>query len=216
VGATFQHRQLLLEYDVILDCWQQVAANLILESRDCELEDLMKRLVLKQVAVLLLVVGAVWPTLAQAEEKALAVVDSQRIAEEYEAARDAQEQYQKFLQELELEVGEREKVLTAMAEEIESQKMLLGEDALATKMQAFEQKRAEYFQFRESIDQRAEAEYKSKISPILDQIKTIVERLGKEKGYGIVVDSAALAVLYLDSEYDLTNDVLAALVRGDE
>jgi len=176
----------------------------------------MKRLVLKQVAVLLLVVGAVWPTLAQAEEKALAVVDSQRIAEEYEAARDAQEQYQKFLQELELEVGEREKVLTAMAEEIESQKMLLGEDALATKMQAFEQKRAEYFQFRESIDQRAEAEYKSKISPILDQIKTIVERLGKEKGYGIVVDSAALAVLYLDSEYDLTNDVLAALVRGDE
>ena len=171
---------------------------------------------LRQVALVLLVVGATWPTIAQAEEKALAVVDSQRIAEEYEAARDAQEQYQKFLQELELEVGEREKVLTAMAEEIESQKMLLGEDALQTKMQAFEQKRAEYFQFRESVDQRAEAEYKLKITPILDQIKTIVERLGKEKGYGIVVDSAALAVLYIDTDYDLTNEVLAALVRGDE
>ncbi|MFT5232410.1 MAG: Skp family chaperone for outer membrane protein [Candidatus Krumholzibacteriia bacterium] len=176
----------------------------------------MRKLMLKQAALVLLVIGATWPTLAQAEEKALAVVDSQRIAEEYEAARDAQEQYQKFLQELELEVGEREKVLTAMAEEIESQKMLLGEDALQTKMQAFEQKRAEYFQFRESVDQRAEEEYKSKISPILDQIKTIVERLGKENGYGIVVDSAALAVLYIDSDYDLTNEVLAALVRGDE
>ena len=116
---------------------------------------------------------------AAAEHKPLAVVDSQRIAEEYEAARDAQEQYQKFLRELELEVAEREKVLTAMAEEIESQKLLLGEDALATKVQAFEQKRAEYFQFRESIDQRAEAEYEAKITPILDQIKTIVERIGK-------------------------------------
>ena len=176
----------------------------------------MRKLMLRQVALVLLVVGATWPTIAQAEEKALAVVDSQRIAEEYEAARDAQEQYQKFLQELELEVGEREKVLTAMAEEIESQKMLLGEDALQTKMQAFEQKRAEYFQFRESVDQRAEAEYKLKITPILDQIKTIVERLGKENGYGIVVDSAALAVLYIDTDYDLTNEVLAALVRGDE
>ena len=103
-----------------------------------------------------------------------------------------------------------------MAEEIDSQKMLLGEDALATKMQAFEQRRAEYFQFRESIDQRAESEYKVKITPILDQIKLIVERIGKEKGYGIVVDSAALAVLYIDSDYDLTNSVLAALARGDD
>ena len=155
-------------------------------------------------------------TATAAEKKPLAVVDSQRIAEEYEAARDAQEQYQKFLRELELEVGEREKVLTAMAEEIESQKLLLGQDALATKVQAFEQKRAEYFQFRETIDQRAESEYDAKISPILDQIKTIVERLGKEKDYGMIVDSAALAVLYLDPAYDLTNDVLAALARGDD
>ena len=80
----------------------------------------------------------------------------------------------------------------------------------------FEKKRAEYFEFREGIDQRAEAEYKAKITPILDQIKTIVERIGKEKDYGLIVDSAALAVLYIDSDYDLTNDVLAALARGDD
>lgn len=175
----------------------------------------MRKLVLKQTILWLLLISAGLPTVAHAEEKSLAVVDSQRIADEYEAARDAQEQYTKFLQELELEVGDREKILTAMLEEIESQKILLGEDALATKMQAFEKKRAEYFQFRESIDQRAEAEYKTKIKPILDQIKTIVERLGREKGYGIIVDSASLSVLYLDSDYDLTNEVLAALVRGD-
>jgi Skp family chaperone for outer membrane proteins len=94
--------------------------------------------------------------------------------------------------------------------------MLLGEDALATKMQQFEQLRADYFTFRESIDQRAEAEYTAKITPILDQIKTIVERVGKEEGYGLIVDSAALAVVYVDPDFDLTNDVLAALARGDD
>ncbi len=177
----------------------------------------MRKTDLMRLAVLMLVVATMAAgTAVAADDKPLAVVDSQRIAEEYEAARDAQEQYQKFLRELELEVGEREKVLTAMAEEIDSQKMLLGEDALATKMQAFEQKRAEYFQFRESIDERAESEYKVKITPILDQIKLIVERLGKEKGFGIVVDSAAMAVLYLDPDYDLTNEVLVALARGDD
>jgi Skp family chaperone for outer membrane proteins len=43
-----------------------------------------------------------------------------------------------------------------------------------------------------------------------------VERIGKEKNYGVIVDSAALAVLYIDSKYDLTNEVLAALARGDD
>jgi outer membrane protein len=182
-----------------------------------EPEDDMRKNRLYAAVITMLALAALAAAPARAaDEKPLAVVDSQRIAEEYEAARDAQEQYQKFLRELELEVGEKEKALTAMMEEIESQKLLLGEDALATKMQAFEQKKAEYFQFRETIDQRAQAEYEAKISPITDQIKTIVERLAKEKGYGLIVDSAAMAVLYLDPKYDLTNDVLAALARGDD
>jgi len=166
---------------------------------------------------LVLVAGVLAPVGASASvDKPLAVIDTQRIAEEYEAAKDAQEQYQKFLEGLQQEVDQREKELTDMAEEIESQKMLLGEDALATKMQQFEQKKAEYFQFHEGIDQKAEAEYKTRISPILDQIKTIVERIGKEKGYGLIIDAAAVSVLYLDPDFDLTNDVLAALTRGDE
>ena len=167
---------------------------------------------------LLILVQAVLPTSAALAEdfKPVAVVDSQRIAEEYEAARDAQEQYEKFLQELKKEVEDKETELAALVEEIESQKMLLGEDALATKMQAFEKKRADYFQFRDGIDVRAESEYKVKISPILDQVKTIVERLGKEKKFGLIVDSAALGVLYIESEYDLTDDVLLALAKGED
>ena len=40
-------------------------------------------------------------------------------------------------------------------------------------------------------------------------MKTIVERIGKEEGYGLIVDSAALAVLYIDPDFDLTDEVLA-------
>jgi len=151
-----------------------------------------------------------------AELRPLAIIDSQRIAEEYEAARDAQEQYQKFIRELEREVADKEKALTALMEEIDSQKLLLGQEALATETQQFEKQRADYFQFRESIDQRAEAEYKTRIQPILDQVKTIVERLGKERNYGLIIDSAAISVLYVNPEFDLTNDVMQALVRGDK
>ena len=168
------------------------------------------------VLLLLALIVALGTGAAAAADRPQAVVDSQRIADEYDAARDAQEQYEKFLRELELEVTDREKELTGMAEEIESQKMLLGEDALKTKIQDFERKRADYFEFREGIDQRAEQEYNAKMKPILDQIKTIVERIGKEKGYGLIIDSSGLGVVYIDSDYDLTDDVLTALARGDE
>jgi len=167
-------------------------------------------------ALLVAALALLAPAAALAADRPLGVIDSQRIADEYDAARDAQEQYQKFLRELELEVTDREKELTSMAEEIESQRMLLGEDALATKVQEFERKKADYFQFREGIDQRAEQEYNAKMKPIVDQIKTIVERIGKEQDFGLIVDSSALGVVYIDPDYDLTDEVLTALARGQE
>ena len=41
-----------------------------------------------------------------------------------------------------------------------------------------------------------------------------MDRIGKEEDYGLIVDSAALTVLYMDADYDLTDEVLAALARG--
>jgi outer membrane protein len=153
---------------------------------------------------------------AAAPNKPFGVVDTQRIVEEYEVARDAQEQYQKFLKDLEKEVAEKERELQRLVEEIESQKMLLGEDALNAKMKDLEAKKAEYFTFRDQLDQRAQQEYKEKIGPIINQVKTIAERIGKEEGFGIIIDSAAFTVLYLDDTMDMTNRVLQALARGDK
>ncbi|MBK6898081.1 MAG: OmpH family outer membrane protein [bacterium] len=153
---------------------------------------------------------------AAKEAKPLAVVDSERIVQEYGAARDAQAQYQKFLQGLEQDISDREKDLQRAAEQIESQRMLLGEDALRAKMQEFESQKADYYQFRQGLEGRAESEYKAKIQPIIDQVKLIAERIGKEQGYGIIVDAASLTTLYIDAEVDLTDEVLQALVSGSE
>jgi Skp family chaperone for outer membrane proteins len=151
-----------------------------------------------------------------ADPKPLGVIDSERIVQEYGAAKDAQTQYQNFLQELEQDISDRERELQRMAEEIESQRMLLGEDALAQKMQEFDDLRNDYFDFRESLETKAENEYKEKIQPIIDQVKLIAERVGKEEGFGIIIDTAALTTVYIDPDVDLTDRVLQALVRGVE
>lgn len=151
-----------------------------------------------------------------ADSKPLGVIDSRRIMEEYEAAKDALTQYQKFIRELELEVVEKENELSSLMEDLESQKLLLGEEALKAKAQALEQKKAEYLQFQETLEQRAEAEYRTRITPITDQVQTIVDRIGKEKDFGLIIDVGTLNVLYLDPAQDITNDVLSALARGED
>ena len=160
-------------------------------------------------------VGTLGIGTAEAADKPFGVIDSQRIVEEYPAARDAQEQWQKYVQDLEREVTDKERSLQRLIEEIESQRMLLGEEALSAKMQEYERQRADYFRFREQADQRVQREYQAKIGPIINQVKTVAERLGKESGFGIIIDSAAFTILYLDPSVDLTNQVLAALARGD-
>ncbi len=152
---------------------------------------------------------------AMAADKPFGVIDSQRIVEEYPAARDAQGQWQNYVRDLEREVNEKERALQRLIEEIESQRMLLGEEALSAKLQEYEQQKADYFRFREQADERVQQEYQDKIGPIIDQVKTVAERIGRESKFGIIIDSAAFTILYLDPAVDLTDQVLAALARGD-
>ena len=163
---------------------------------------------------LLLAAPALMGRAVAAEVRPIGLIDSQRIVKEYGAARDAQEQVQKYIKDLERDIGEKEQSLQRFMEDLESQKMLLGEAALQAKQQEFQKMRDDYLSFREQADQKAETEYKSRIGPIIDQVRTIAERLGKEEGFGIIVDSASLTTLYVDSSVDLTDKVLAALVSG--
>ena len=59
------------------------------------------------------------PTAALADTKPLGVIDSDRIAKEYPAARDAQERYEQFIRELQREVEEKERELQLRADELE-------------------------------------------------------------------------------------------------
>ena len=163
-----------------------------------------------------LLLSALAPGLAGAADKDFGVVNTQRILEEYEAAKDAQEQVEKFVRDLDKEIEEKARALSRLNEEFESQKMLLAEEAYAAKMKELEQKKEEYLRFREQADQRVQQAYMEAMGPINDQVMTIAERIAKEDGFGIIIDASPFNILYLDSDVDLTDRVLAALARGED
>jgi len=172
----------------------------------------LNRLPVLGLVLVALMAGAV----TAADIKPLGVIDSQRIVEEYEAARDARQQMEKFVRDMQNEVGDKQRELQRMQEDYFSQQMLLGEAARAQREQELEQAKNEYLRFEQQVEERLQQEYDTKLGEIIQQVKTIAERIGKEEGFGIIIDKAAFSVLYIDDSVDLTNRVLEALARGEE
>jgi Skp family chaperone for outer membrane proteins len=170
-----------------------------------------------QVALLLVMVAAaLLPGLAAAADKAIAVVNTLRIREEYQAFKDAEQQVEEVYDDLRKELDEKSRALAIAYENYESQKMLLTPEANEAKVQELEQQKADLNRQQQQSNQRLEQATREHIGPIEDQILTIAERIAKEDDYALVIDVSAMAVLYVDSDVDITDQVLAALARGDD
>ena len=170
-----------------------------------------------RLTLLSLVLVGVLAGVAGADDiKPFGVIDSARIFEEYEAARDVKQQMEKFYRDMENEVKDRQRELLRMQDDYLSQQMLLGEAARAQREQELEQAKNEYLRFQQQVEERIQQEQSTKLGEIIQQVTTIAERIGKEDGFGIIVDMAAFSVLYVDDSVDLTNRVLEALARGEE
>jgi outer membrane protein len=166
--------------------------------------------------VVVMVAAALLPGLAGAAEKAIAVVNTLRIRDEYQAFKDAEQQVEEVYDDLRKELDEKSRALAIAYENYESQKMLLTPQANEAKVQELEQQKADLNRLQQQSNQRLEQATREHIGPIEDQILTIAERLAKEEDYALVIDVSAMAVLYVDPDIDITDQVLAALARGDD
>jgi outer membrane protein len=166
--------------------------------------------------VLVLAAAALLPGLAGAAEKAIAVVNTLRIRDEYQAFKDAEQQVEEVYDDLRKELDEKSRALAIAYENYESQKMLLTPQANEAKVQELEQQKSDLNRLQQQSSQRLEQATREHIGPIEDQILTIAERIAKEDDYALILDVSAMAVLYVDSDIDITDKVLAALARGDD
>jgi outer membrane protein len=174
-------------------------------------------------AALLLTVAAVIPGVvpsAAAADVKIGVIDSQRIFSEYQVARDAEAVFQEEMRGWLQEVGELERELVSLQERIRGQALLLSKEKLDEMQAELDGKRRTYEARKsELFDQetgRAVARNQELSAPINEQITTVVERLGSEGDYTLILDMATVNVVFLGSGVDLTDRVLEELANGNQ
>jgi outer membrane protein len=138
-------------------------------------------------------------------------VNANTVFEQYSAAREAEESYQRELEDLNTQVTEMEEELRALADTLEARKYLFSEERLKEKRMELEQKQQAYLQFRQQAEQKAARRNEELSKPIIADIEEATRKIAQKEGFDLVLDAGPGIVVYSKPELDLTDRVIQSL-----
>ncbi len=170
---------------------------------------------LKRMTILLGVTLAVMMAAASVCSAAdIAFIHSERIRVEYTGARDIDNQLQASVNDWRAQARDLETGIQSMLGELDSQRLLLSQEAVREKEQAVQQKQMEYESFLNDVwgvgglAARREAEL---WQPIIERINVILSDIGAAGEYDMIFDAAGGTIVYAAPGADLTDQVLEQL-----
>lgn len=143
-------------------------------------------------------------------------IDSQRILNEYRGAAEIKRRYEQKVVEWKDKAENLKKEITNLREALQTQSMILSEEAKLRKVQEIENKEIEYQQFVQSVwgeNGEAEALNRELMQPLLREIDTLITKIGDEEGFAIILDASSGALVYADDEMDITDRIIEFLNR---
>lgn len=108
----------------------------------------------------------------------------------------------------------KQKQVESMREEIKKLENELTSPALNTqtrekKNMALQNKRTELKRFIEDAQREMQQKSQTELSTLRQDIMPVIEKIGKEKGFTIILDLTTSGIAYFDRAIDITNDVIA-------
>ncbi len=160
----------------------------------------------------LLVLGL--PAVAAAVDLRVGYIDSGRIFQEYKAAQEAQQRFDRQVQGWRDEASEKEALVKKLRTESRDLSPILSSVKRQEKEEELQRAISEYERFVQDVwgpQGRAAQENERATQEVVANIRSAVEKLAADKGLTLVLDSASGFMIYADRSLDLTTDVLQEL-----
>lgn len=145
----------------------------------------------------------------RAESLKIGYVNLQKALESVEAGRKAKDKLEKNAASMKLELEKKQAKLQKEAEEFEKKAAILNERAKAQKQQELQKKFVEFQKEMGQSQMELQQLERSLTQPIIDKLKAIVEVLGKEKKFTLIIEKSESVVLYASGGEDLTAEVIS-------
>jgi outer membrane protein len=148
--------------------------------------------------------------LAQTPGSRIAYVDVQRVLARSAAGVAARDQLERDKASKQKEVEARRGEIDKLREELEKKGALLSQDARREKQDTLERKVRDLRRLADDFQKELERKEQGLLQQALQEIAGIIERIGKQKGYMMVLERRAAGVLYGSPEVDITDEIIKA------
>lgn len=150
-----------------------------------------------------------------AQNLKIGYVNSEKIKAEYVEAKDAQKKIQDINTKWEEEAVAKQKEITELQEQLESQSLLLSEEKKREKYQELQNLALKFEQYKQQKwGQQGEifAKREEIWKPVEEKIFNVINQIGKAESFDYIFDSALNVFLYIDSKMpDLTTKIIEEL-----
>ena len=145
----------------------------------------------------------------------IGVVDTQGVFESYKKAEEAIDVLKSAEKRLSDKLEGLREEIVEMEDSLTKQKLFLDESATQTLESDILRKKQE-FQRELDVGQGALQEKQSELfQPILNEIQALIQQIGANENYSLILEKR-LVTLYVDPQFDLTENIIKELNAGYE
>ena len=137
-------------------------------------------------------------------------VDIQRVLARSSAGVAAREQLEKEKAAMQRQVDAQRGDIEKLREELEKKGQLLSVDARREKQEQLERKVRDARRLVDDLQGTLQKKEEALLAKVLQDVSGLIQKVSKDRGYGLVLERQRSSILYATPESDLTDDVLRA------
>jgi outer membrane protein len=169
------------------------------------------------IVVATVLLGAASPVVAQAPGSSasassarIAYIDVQRVLARSSAGVAAREQLEREKAVMQREMEGKRQELEKLRDELEKKGPLMTADARRDKQELFERKRRDAARLMDDFQKELEKKEQALLQRVLQELSGVIEKVGKERGFYLIVEKRGASVLYASTDADLTDEIIRA------
>lgn len=138
----------------------------------------------------------------------IAFVDVQRVLARSAAGVAAREQLEREKAAMQKQVDGHRVEVEKLRDELEKKGQLLSADARREKQETLERKVRDVRRLVDDLQKELQKKEQELLAKVLNEVSTVVQKVGKEKGYTLIVEKRGAGVVYGAPEADLTDEIV--------
>jgi outer membrane protein len=160
--------------------------------------------------VALVITGLIGGTVARGDAASTRIgyVDVQRVIVRSVAGVAAREQLEREKVTMQKDVDNRRVEVDKLRDEMEKKGLVLSAEARREKEETLQRKVRDLRRLAEDLEKELQKKEQAATQKILQELTGIIEKMGKERGFLLIVERRSGGVIYGDPEADVTDEVI--------